>query len=470
MSLTVTQRPSTTVSGETSKWNAVRNPVVYYMQRKDFSYNQNNNNGGFQQMQFTGVDISSSFAVGNVLKASTQGGFPVVTASTFSGGNTLVTTTSTYTTSSSGYVNNITGRPSYRVEVEVYDSSNNLLTDSPYIYSPTSAGALTIDVSEVLKNNLSPDQDAVLTGSTESFDDTNVYIKFYIKYTEVWSGSAESQVSDSSNQFFAVLGGMQIPSQYGGNIGEYVMWEDGNPDGKFLTKFTRLVMWRGYPFLVSSIISDNTWSDVYLVSNNNSSPADYQGKIANWDLNQIITDQTVDELTISIYTNDSSVGSLNMKHTTVLHVAVASVPLTYLKKYDNTPHIIGDAGAVFQGTDYYAALSQQPGCKQLVIPLDGSLNSLKSVRIDMDAYEHNGSAQLMRSVSSWAETADYPTITIAYPAPAARNVILFAVRVASTPITNRTNTLYVRCEYRLDQHIVFCDKFPSFPYVTTGVA
>jgi len=172
----------------------------------------------------------------------------------------------------------------------------------------------------------------------------------------------------------------------------------------------------------------------------------------------------------TLYVDGSSVSTLNTKHTTVLHVAVASVPLTYLKKNDNSPHIIGDAGAVFQGVDYYAALSQQPGCKQLVIPLDGSLNSLKSARIDMDAYEHNGSAQLMRSVSSWPETADYPTITIAYPAPAARNVILFAVRVASTPITNRTNTLYVRCEYRLDQHIVFCDKFPSFPYVTTGVA
>jgi len=172
----------------------------------------------------------------------------------------------------------------------------------------------------------------------------------------------------------------------------------------------------------------------------------------------------------TLFTDGSPVSALNMVHTTVLHVAVASVPLTYLKKSDNTAHIIGDAGAVFQGVDYYAALSQQPGCKQLVIPLDGSLNSLKSARIDIDAYEHNGAAQLMRSVSSWPETNDYPTITIAYPAPAARNVILFAARVASTPFVSRTNNLYIRCEYRLDQHIVFCDKYPSFPYVSTGVA
>jgi hypothetical protein len=221
MSLTITQRPYQTIENDYSGWNAVGNPILYKMTRKDYSFNQSNNAGGFQQLQFTGVDISSNFSADDSLYVSTSG-FATVTASTFSGGNTLVSLDISYTTASSGYVNNFTTRPSYRVEVDVYDESNNLLTADPYIYSPNSTGAVTINISSVIRPQLSADNDMDL-GTTDIFVDETIFTGFYIKYREVWTSSAESQTNDSANIFYAIFGANQIPAIYGGNFYEYLL-------------------------------------------------------------------------------------------------------------------------------------------------------------------------------------------------------------------------------------------------------
>jgi hypothetical protein len=207
--------------------NAVGNPVIYKMTRKDFTFNQINNNGGFIQLQFNGSDITTSLPVGHTIYIQSTNGvydlFGTITASTFST-NTLVTVDQAYISAAigGGFVNNDDLRPLYRVEVEVYNSDDELLTESPFVYSPNSKGALTIDIAVILRAQLSPVNALNLTGSTEVFDDTSVYVGFYIKYREVWTGSAESQTSGIANQFVAVLGAKQIPSTYGGN-----MWDNG---------------------------------------------------------------------------------------------------------------------------------------------------------------------------------------------------------------------------------------------------
>jgi hypothetical protein len=295
MSLTVTQRPSITYLLTASRWNAVRNPVIYKMSRADYAYNQSNNSGGFMQMQFTGVNIASSFIVGNLVYATTRGA-ATVTASSFSGGNTLVTLNVSYTTSSSGSVNNLSTRPLYAVEVEVYDSTNTLLNDSPFRYVSDSTGNVFIDIASILKANLTSDFSGDLTGSTETFDDTDVYKKFYIKYREVWTGSAESQTDDVANQFFAILGALQIPSILGGNMGEYVV----SPT-KLLTKFTRFTMWRGYPFLIGAIIHEDISNNICLTTGLvASTPVSYSGKVVSFDVNNTLIDQSVSDVDIQV--------------------------------------------------------------------------------------------------------------------------------------------------------------------------
>lgn len=301
MSLIITQRPEISYEGDYARWNAARNPVIYKMSRRDYSYNQANSDGGFMQLQFTGVDISANFTIGDLVYATTRGA-GTVTDSIFSGGNTLVTLDQTYTTSSSGHVNNFTTRPLYKVEVTVYNQNDEILND-PFTYTPTSAGHLTIDISAILKASLIDDINADLTGSTEVFDDTNVYTGFYIKYREVWVGSAEAQTDDVANQFYATLSALQIPSAYGGNLALYSF-----PETKFLTRFTKPVMWQGYPFLLSAIISEDVGSDVYIASEDDqSTPEDYSGKQIAFDLNQIITDQNIKEVALTIYEDTSAV-------------------------------------------------------------------------------------------------------------------------------------------------------------------
>ena len=233
MAITVTQRPSTTISGETSKWNAANNPIVYKM------------------------------------------------------------TTNKYT------------EDNYFLEVDVYDSANVLLTDEPLSFTPDSAGNLTVNIASVLRANLLADFTGDLTGSTEVFTDTN-FIKFYIKYTEVWTASAESETSDSGNQFFAVLAAMQIPAAYGGNMAQYVSFNDGTPAAKFLTKLSTVKMWRGYPSLVSVIVGDGVSGNSYFDSGaDTTTPASLSGKVISVDLNNLITTQTIDSTTLELYRDDT---------------------------------------------------------------------------------------------------------------------------------------------------------------------
>lgn len=231
MSLEVTQRPYQTINGEVSKWNAVRNPILYKFQRQDFSYSQINNNGGSVQIQFNAVDYGAFFTIGGyVYLKSDNGVYDVVAQITdtdivIGPGDTIITIDTPYVSASTaGFCNSNNYKTGYKVEAELYDASNTLL--GTLNNTMNSRGVVLCDVSTFLKNQLSPDNDADLTLTSEVYDDSNVYIGFYIKYTEVFTDSAESQTDDSENVFFAVGGAMQIPSAYGGNFYEYLILSD----------------------------------------------------------------------------------------------------------------------------------------------------------------------------------------------------------------------------------------------------
>lgn len=259
MSLAVTQRPSVAYSGETIRWSAVGNPILYKMQRSDFSFNQVNNAGGFAQLQFNAVDRTGSFAIGDIVYIFVAGqydGYGTVTAEAFAG-NTLITTSIPYAGANPGFVNNNTLRSAYRVEVELYDGITNTIIGVTNVYSPTLGGILTINISGILAITLRHDIDADITTVTSVFDDMPAYKNFYIKYREVWTSSAEAQTNDNANKFYAINGARQIPSINGGFLSEYVSFQDGAPSAKFLNTLTRPKVWRGYPFLISVISGDN---------------------------------------------------------------------------------------------------------------------------------------------------------------------------------------------------------------------
>lgn len=266
MSFVITQRPIQSISGEVSNWNAAGNPVVYKGVRQDNVWGTLNSNSGFARVFITG-DHTAEFTIGDdVLIVSNDGVYNTigkVTVIALPAGNTSITTDIPFVSSTitGGYINNLTTRKLYRLEVNLYDLNDVKLNASSFTYSPKSDGTLSFDVSWV-KNFMSPNNDIALI-TPDVVEDANVYKGFYLGYKEVWTGSAESEVLDNSNPVYAVYGAMQIPSQYGGNLYNYTVWE--TPPAtlpKFLTKLDTLVMWRGWPFAVDFIVGEDFSGDL----------------------------------------------------------------------------------------------------------------------------------------------------------------------------------------------------------------
>lgn len=312
MSLVVTQRPSITYLAQTARWNAAKNPIVYKMTRKDqIVASVANDGGGNAELTFTGVDLTAFYEVDDiVMYQSTVTGYGTsgaVLSSTFSGGDTLVVLDMPYTHPVGGYANNLTKRPNYKIEVEIYSPHSTALVATVY-KSTNTVGESVIDVSFALKAEMLPDFNFDLSGTTEVFDDSNDTLPysnraatpFSIRYRETWTGSAEGQTNDSANVFYAALAAMQIPAANGGNMAIYNI-----PESKFLTRLDTFVIWRGYPSLISAIINEDISGDVYLdVSGDQSTPDDYSGKLVHFDLNQI-ADTTQDELIAQIFEDGS---------------------------------------------------------------------------------------------------------------------------------------------------------------------
>jgi hypothetical protein len=301
MSLEVTQRPIF----DNTNWFGVKTPIVYRLQRKDFTFNQVNNNSSDIQLQFNAVNISAQFTPGDVLYIKSDNDeydlFAEVKASTFST-NTLVTVDAPYTsTAPGGFANNTTSRRLYRVEINLYDIDDILLNDSPFRYNPNTKGAIIADVSSVVRQFVSPLLTFDFAGSEVQVD-SGIYQGFYIGYKEVWAGSSEAEVDDDSNPVYGILGGIPIPSATGASYEDYLLGEDGT---KLLTKLEILPMWRGYPLLLSAIVNDQT--DVYFATNTDSTtPLTTDNEVLTVDLNEVITDQTPDNESVTVYVDGST--------------------------------------------------------------------------------------------------------------------------------------------------------------------
>lgn len=315
MSLSIISRPSKTISGETSVWNAVGNPIIYDLRREDFDWNQINNNGGFMQVQFNSIDLSDQFSIGDTVYVKSSNGVydltATVTGVSFST-NTLVNLDEEYGSSSGGggYINNVTTRPGYSAYINVYDGDDELINESPFIFSPDFRGDILVNVSAIIRPTLLPDNNFVIGGG-HTQNDSGVFTPsgFYIEYLEDWTGNNESLIyqTDSVNIFFAVLGANQIPASYGGNLAEYVIWQDSAPQAKFLQLMNKPVIWKDWPAFICTIHDVGTTIEMEIndgvsgVISNTTSPSQ---KLVMWDLytiiNSAVTDLVIGDLTVTI--------------------------------------------------------------------------------------------------------------------------------------------------------------------------
>lgn len=240
------------VSSRPSAWSAVKNPIVYKLLHYDSGFEQVNDNGGFAQLQLNGVDFTALFPVGDTvyINGAVYSGLAEITASAFSGGNTLITVDLAYSATDTGTFLNTDIRTDYHIEVEVFKSSDDTSLTGGVRFSFTHGvnGIVYADIAEVLKAYVGPDwiEPSVLNEAEE-----NSSLGYYIKYQEYYDGAlVGSQTSDAANPKQAVFAGLQIPSSNGNNLTDYVPADNTK---KFLTVFDRPKLWRGYPATLSFI-------------------------------------------------------------------------------------------------------------------------------------------------------------------------------------------------------------------------
>lgn len=142
-----------------------------------------------------------------------------------------------------------TGGPfvNYRVEVEVFRASDNasLTGGIKFSFSPNAAEITYADISSIVRAYLKAEW--VLNTLINQIE-TDTGLSVYIKYQELYDGSAVGVVDDVANPRNLVFGALQIPSAVGNDLAAYVPSDDTK---QFLNIFTVPKMWRGYPFSLS---------------------------------------------------------------------------------------------------------------------------------------------------------------------------------------------------------------------------
>lgn len=240
-------------------FNAAGQPICYTLRREDYQFNQINDDGGFAQIQIDGVDLTAYFEEDDSIYV--QGiGSVAITAVAFSGGDTLITTDIAFSSTSTGYINNNSKRTDYKIEVEVFNAAGVSLGPR-IVHDPGENGEVIVNVSAIVKTFTRAEWEDVAVDGVE--EETSV--EFYIKYQEFFDITYWDLVDDVANKIVAVfatipilLGSPPNFSRYthGGNFLDYFP-EDGSR--KFLTRFDKPTMWRGFPFTLSFLWSvENT--------------------------------------------------------------------------------------------------------------------------------------------------------------------------------------------------------------------
>lgn len=242
-------------------FNAVGNPVVYKLQRQDYAFNQINDSGGFAQIQINGADRTAYFQVGDTVYIGSDDHLQEaeITASSFSGGNTLITTDIAFVATDTGFLNNLSKRTDYLIQVKVYNLEDELL--STLQFSPMNDGLVYCDVSSIARPYIYPEWN---NDTANSSPDDEAGITVYISMQEYYDGAfIGSESSDVANPIHVIHAALQLMKSYipfvrndhGGNMLDY--FPSVSTVRPFLTRVVEPIIWRNWPFTVSFLWPDN---------------------------------------------------------------------------------------------------------------------------------------------------------------------------------------------------------------------
>ncbi len=268
MGISITKRPdkTTTLSGKTARWLAVNGeyPVVFEFLRQDYKqiiYERTSS--GKLALTIPTVDLTGEIQVGDFIYFHSvlydKGTGEVKSVALTGAGSTRLTVdyllegTWTNDFNSENYVNLLSSRQDYRVEIKVIDSITR--AENAADYRPYNDGRVEFDVSSFVRLPLAIDNDYTLDNKARE----DISKKFYLEFTEKW-GATENLTTDTVN-YYAVSGAMQLQETHAPNLLSFTAFGQFDlPEiekGKFLSDFETPTYWVGYPFNLHYIVENN---------------------------------------------------------------------------------------------------------------------------------------------------------------------------------------------------------------------
>jgi hypothetical protein len=259
MSVAVIKTPNTDVNGHVSKWQAVHEPIEYLLERQDQqAQTRYKPSASTVRIQVIGA-IPSGIEVGQRIlwKSGNESKIYTITDINALGG--IITTDGLDTaTVLGGHVVYLDGYNNYFIETEVfYVGVNGYEVLGKYKNKTNLEGNVNLSIASILKTVCEYD-------NKFNYDTLNKAMigeggAYNIRFREIYNGIEQPL----SNPFAAVQyftnSSKQILDAYGSNMGEYVPTLDNTRPNKakFLSVFDKPTIFKGFPFSMSFIYSDN---------------------------------------------------------------------------------------------------------------------------------------------------------------------------------------------------------------------
>ena len=256
--INVIDTPATPVSNlpiQTSRWVAAHAPVIFRLQRQDFTVLSVYDNGQGKALVYLST-TPPTVTVGEYIyinSGSYVGVFKVLAEY-----YTAITLDTPYIGSASGGFMNIdASRPNYEVEFKLLKVVNNTWVEHDVMrVTPNIDGTIDVDVSSKLQ---------ALCSYADNYDyttlnklDSRLGGKFNFQLRERYTGYTPSYSTfTNANTYYYVNANKDVLVKYGANMGEFVTFPAMvAPYARFLAPDLELSYWPGMPFSLSFIWSE----------------------------------------------------------------------------------------------------------------------------------------------------------------------------------------------------------------------
>lgn len=259
MGVIITSNPTRNVNGNAglqSRWSSVHQPILFGACRQDHPVVNVKLIGGAWYVLLP--SIPSGLIVGGQLWLKSQTNDLLVSVVSISGLLVRVSAvTGSFTVNTvGGYVNLISARKNYYVEIVCYavDDSNTYYRTGSQDVKPSPDGAFTFDLHGYLKSEARMGDTFNYAVINKKFSRSGSRYNF--TFQEKWLGSSTVPSALGANTtYYWVNGAKQLQERYNFNVAEYVPFITIDT-AKFLSDFVKPTYFPGFPFSLSFIWSD----------------------------------------------------------------------------------------------------------------------------------------------------------------------------------------------------------------------